>query len=121
MRSWGLRMGQPLVHACYQDAETADWMIVEYTHYLHYQFYHTKVIRVTSLTIVDSKGSTTTLAENMDHAILSPSSEEHLLFDKVSLDPAETDYKVKIDYIDFNTGDKFTFDGGANIYKATVK
>ncbi len=96
-------------------------MIVEYTHYLHYQFYHTKVIRVTSLTIVDSKGSTTTLAENMDHAILSPSSEEHLLFDKVSLDPAETDYKVKIDYIDFNTGDKFTFDGGANIYKATVK
>ena len=29
--------------------------------------------------------------------------------------------KVKIDYIDFNTGDKFTFDGGANIYKATVK
>jgi hypothetical protein len=43
MHSWGQRMGQPLVHACYQDAETADWMIVECTHYLHYQFYHTKM------------------------------------------------------------------------------
>lgn len=80
-----------------------------------------KVIRVTSVTLVDTKGTTTTLAENMDHAIMSPSTEEHLLFFKVSLSPTETNYKVKIDYIDFNTGDKFTFDGGANVYKATVK
>lgn len=80
-----------------------------------------KVVRVTSLTVIDTQGATKTMAENMDHAIMSPSSEEHLLFTKVPLNPAETTYKVKIDYIDFNTGDKFTFDGGENTYKATVK
>jgi len=80
-----------------------------------------KVIRVTGVTVIDTRGVTKTMAQNMDHAIMSPSSDEHLLFTRVALNPAETEYKVKIDYIDFNTGDKFTFDGGANTYKATVK
>ena len=80
-----------------------------------------KVIRVTAVTIIDTRGGTRTLAQNMDHAIMSPSSDEHLLFTRVALNPTETDYKVKIDYLDFNTGNKFTFDGGANIFKATIK
>ena len=80
-----------------------------------------KVIRVTSVTISDTRGAARVMAQNMDHAIMSPSSDEHLLFTNVTLSPTETTYRVKIDYIDFNTGDKFTFDGGANTYKATLK
>lgn len=78
-----------------------------------------KVIRITAVTIIDPAGSTHTLDQNMDHAIMSPSSDEPLLFSNVTIKPAA--YKLKISYIDFNSGDKFTFDGGANTFQVKPK